>query len=68
MILEKGKSVIKVTDLELETLRVRQFMMSENTEELSSLPGLIFQVKLTVRWGNESFASDKKLGKGWNQR
>lgn len=52
MFLEKGKFVIKVTDLELEALRGRQFMMSENAEELSSLPGLIFQVELTVCWGN----------------
>ena len=47
MILEKEKLVIKGTDLELEILRGRRLMMSENTEEWCSPPGLVFQVELT---------------------
>lgn len=48
VILEKEKLVIKGNDLELEILQGRPLMMSENTEEWSSLPGLIFQVELTL--------------------
>lgn len=48
VILEKEKLVIKGNDLELEILQGRPLMMSENTEEWSSPPGLVFQVELTL--------------------
>ena len=52
VILEKEKLVIKGNDLELEILQGRPLMMSENTEEWSSPTGLVFQVELTLCWGN----------------